>query len=290
MTLTNSRATIGLQTRFTPTNTGVLGQIPIGENNQNILYPYADSAYSLQVFFSNGGEDCSFNPLNGLVFSPSSSWVAGTAQVEYILPTGQASANGDITITITSNLFYPAKSFVVPILSGEINSDYTPKIVAALKADTTISFYFDVDGSTDFTLTRKPQNIIQGSNISVNYYSANDSTLNIAIAAGSTGINSITTSTNQVAGVATSGVLVVDGDGKDIEGETLPTATPIAILYKCLGDNDGFKVSTPSDASELAFQLSGHGIAFFSYPMTYYSSQKIEAIGQTALQITAIGS
>jgi hypothetical protein len=60
-------------------------------------------------------------------------------------------------------------------------------------------------------------------------YLANDGTLNIAIPGG-LGITAAATSTDTTAGVASSGVQVLDGDGKDFEGLTLPSMARIYAL------------------------------------------------------------
>jgi hypothetical protein len=62
--------------------------------------------------------------------------------------------------------------------------------------------------------------------LSIPIYQDNDSTINIAIDNGTcTGITPAATSANTTQGVATSGCVIYDGDGKDFEGIAIPTIT-----------------------------------------------------------------
>lgn len=258
MTLTNSRATIGLQSRLTPTNTNVFGQIQVGENNKTISYPDSNAIYSLQAFFSNASNSFELDSATGIASSISPSWVAGTAQVETATAAGTATASGDVTITITaSGLTGSPKSIAVPITSGDTASVWAGKVRTALAADTAVTALFSVSGTTtSIVLTRKPSQTIEGSNISVPYYVANDSTLNIAITAGSTGVTSAATSANTTAGVATSGCLVMDADGNDIEGNEIGTLASI--------DSALFEASGNIEIIGSGWQYSHQGTCFFS--------------------------
>lgn len=258
MTLTNSRATIGLQSRLTPTNTNVFGQIQVGENNKTISYPDSNAIYSLQAFFSNALDAFELDSATGIASSISPSWVAGTAQVETATAAGTATASGDVTITITaSGLTGSPKSIAVPITSGDTASVWAGKVRTALAADTAVTALFSVSGTTtSIVLTRKPSQTIEGSNISVPYYVANDSTLNIAITAGSTGVTSAATSANTTAGVVTSGCLALDADGNDIEGNPIGTLTSIdAALFEASGN---------IEIIGAGWQYSHQGTCFFS--------------------------
>ena len=286
MTLTNSRATIGLQTRFTPTNTNVQNDIQIGENNENIFLNQSNAIYSLQVFMASASSQFTLDNFTGVV-SGATTWVAGTAQVETATASGTASASGNVTITITaSGLTGSPKSIDVPITFGDTASDWAGKVRAALAADTAVAALFSVSGATtSIVLTREPSQTIEGSNIAVPYYAANDSTLNIAISAGPPGVSSPATSANTTAGVATSGCLVLDGDGKDIEGNTIGTlATIDAALFKVIGGGMAL-----TDDLTFAASVDADGQCLMIKP-DITDPIDITATAAGAIQITILGT
>jgi hypothetical protein len=95
-------------------------------------------------------------------------------------------------------------------------------LAAGLNANTAIAAKYSVASSgADIVLTVKAD--ANGN------YLANDGTLNIAIPS-ELGITAAATSTDTTAGVASSGVQVLDGDGKDFEGVTLPSMARIYAL------------------------------------------------------------
>jgi hypothetical protein len=81
---------------------------------------------------------------------------------------------------------------------------------------------FSVGGTTSsIVLTRKPQQTINANGVDYPIYPANDATLNIDIAEDLLiGVNSAPTSANTTAGVATSGVTLLE-QGEDFEGNAL---------------------------------------------------------------------
>jgi hypothetical protein len=95
-------------------------------------------------------------------------------------------------------------------------------LAAGLNANTAIAAKYSVTSSgADIVLTVKED--ANGN------FLANDGTLNIAIPGG-LGITAASTSTNTTAGIVSSGVQVLDGDGKDFEGITLPSMARIYSL------------------------------------------------------------
>jgi hypothetical protein len=221
------------------------------------------------------------------VVSGATTWVAGTAQVETATASGTASASGNVTITITaSGLTGSPKSIDVPITFGDTASDWAGKVRAALAADTAVAALFSVSGATtSIVLTREPSQTIEGSNIAVPYYAANDSTLNIAISAGPPGVSSPATSANTTAGVATSGCLVLDGDGKDIEGNTIGTlATIDAALFKVIGGGMAL-----TDDLTFAASVDADGQCLMIKP-DITDPIDITATAAGAIQITILGT
>ncbi len=112
----------------------------------------------------------------------------GTYQVETATATGTASGSGNITVTVTrsgSSLATP-----VAILNGDTPAVWAVKVRTALQGTALNDlFYIAVVNTNKIRLTAKSR-------------AANDSTLNIAIAAGTTGITAAPTSVNTTAGVA----------------------------------------------------------------------------------------
>jgi hypothetical protein len=286
MTLTNSRATIGLQTRFTPTNTNVQNDIQIGENNENIFLNQSNAIYSLQVFMASASSQFTLDNFTGVV-SGATTWVAGTAQVETATASGTISSSGNIAVTITSNssAVFP-KTIQVAVTNGDTTSIWAEKVKDFLSIDPDVSEFFDVstDGSK-IVLTRKPLQTIVGSNNTFPFYDGNDSSLNVEILGGSTGASNVITSTNTTAGVATSGCLVLDGDGKDVEGNTIGTiSTTNAALFKMIGG--GFTIDNGFDFYCLVGE-NGH-----LFVNQFVSSNPIVITASAAgwIQITIIGT
>jgi hypothetical protein len=231
MNLANSRATIGLTTKATPTSTAVNGTVQIGDNPQTITFPDADVAYSVRAFFAAGDPKLDLATTTGST-TGSTAWVAGTAQVETATAATTATVSGNITVTVTSaGMTGSPLAITVPIVSGDTAAVWAGKVRTALAANATIAARFTVSGTTTaIVLTRKPGTVLTDGTETINLLLANDGTLNIAIAAGTTGVTPVTTSTNTTAGVVTSGVLIRDGDAKDFEGVTIPTCVPKAVL------------------------------------------------------------
>jgi hypothetical protein len=231
MNLANSRATIGLTTKATPTSTAVNGTVQIGDNPQTITFPDADVAYSVRAFFAAGSPELDLATTTGST-TGSTAWVAGTAQVETATAATTATGSGNITVTVTSaGMTGSPLAITVPIVSGDTASAWAGKVRTALAANATIAARFTVSGTTTaIVLTRKPGTVLTDGTETVNLLLADDATLNIAIAAGTTGVSAVVTSTDTTAGVVTSGVLIRDGDAKDFEGVTIPTCVPKAVL------------------------------------------------------------
>jgi len=232
MNLANSRATIGLTTKATPTSTAVNGTVQIGDNPQTITFPDADVAYSVRAFFAAGAPTFNLALTTGAT-TGSTAFVTGAAQVETATAAGTATVSGDITVTVTSaGMTGSPLAVTVPILTGDTASVWAGKVRTALTANATIAARFTVSGTTtSIILTRKPGQVLTDGVNTVNLFVANDSTLNIAIAAGTTGITTAATSANTTAGTVTSGVHIHDGDAKDFEGVTIPTCVPKAVLF-----------------------------------------------------------
>ena len=237
MNLSNSRATIGLTTKATPTSTAVNGSVQLGDNPSTITFPDADVAYSVRAFFAAGNPTFALATTTGHS-TGSTAFVAGAAQVETATAAGTASATGDVTVTVTSaGMAGSPLAITVPILSGDTATAWATKVRTALAANATIAARFTVSGaSTAIVLTRKPGQVLTDGVNTFNLFVATDATLNIALA-GPAGVTAAATSANTNVGTATSGVHVHDGNGEDFEGVAIPTCVPKAVLFVNSGEN-----------------------------------------------------
>ena len=231
MNLANSRATLGLTTKATPTSTAVNGSVQIGDNPQTITFPDANVGYSVRAFFAAGAPTFNLALTTGAT-TGSTAFVTGVAQVETATAAGTASASGDITVTVTSaGMTGSPLAVTVPILINDTAATWATKVRTALAANAVIAARFTISGATTaIILTRKPGEVLTDGVNTVNLFVANDSTLNIALA-GPAGVTAAATSANTTAGTVTSGVYILDGDAKDFEGVTIPTCVPNAVLF-----------------------------------------------------------
>ena len=285
MNITNTRATVGLQTKATPVSTNIVGTVQIGWNPETLTFTSADVAYSLQGFFAGASDVLSLNPSTGSTIG-STTWVAGAAQIETATAAGTVTGSGNASVTVTAaGMAGSPKTISVAVVSGDTASVWAGKVRAALAADTAVSALFSVSGTTtSIVLTRKPT-IITSAGISTNIFPATDSTLNIALANGtSTGITTASTSTDTLAGTATDGVLIYDGDGKDFEGVTLASITTInAELFKTV--SSGFVVDGTGDD---LFSIAANGSYLFA-PGLAETTYTFTSTAAGALQITVVG-
>jgi hypothetical protein len=291
MILSNTRATVGLQTKAAFTSTAISGSPQIGANPKTIAFPDADVAYSLRAFFAAGTPSLVLNPTTGAT-TGSTAWVAGTAQIETATAAGTATASGDVTVTVTSaGMTGSPLAIAVPIVNGDLPATWAGKVRTALAANATISGRFTVSGtSTSIILTRKPGTVLNDGTEVVNLFVATDSTLNIAIAAGSTGITAASTSANTNAGTVTSGVLIRDGDGKDFEGVTIPTCSPNAMLF----DNSGTGLLGAETVGGISYFIEPSGTVLFASTGDLEDKTAItispSVSGPTILTITVVGT
>jgi hypothetical protein len=235
MTLTNARATYGLNARATPTATNVTGPVQIGANNVTETFSDADVAYSLRAIVADGATLAV--ALSEGTTTGSTEWGAGTAQVETATAAGTITGAGNASVVVTSaGMSGSPLTVSVAVANGDTAATWAGKVRTALAANATIAARFTVSGSTTaIVLTRKPTSTFTVGATTVNIYPANDTTLNISLDNGTcTGITTAGTSTNTTSGVATSGCQIFDGDGKDFEGVTIPTIDAMqGTLIKC---------------------------------------------------------
>ena len=285
MNLSNIKATTGLNCKAIPASTNVVGTVQIGANPE-VTTLTATVAYSLQAFFSASGNVLSLNRLTGST-TGSTAYVAGNAQVETATAAGTVSAAGNATITVTSaGMAGSPKAISVAVANGDAQNTWAAKVRTALAADTAVGGRFTISGATTaIVLTRKPTYVVSG-DITHHVHPATDATLNVAIATGTaTGITAAATSADTTAGVATTGVLIYDGDAKDFEGTTIPTMTSIAgELYK----TNGSAFVVDGNVDDL-FTIGTNGNTMF-VPGLAETTYTYVPTGPSAIQITVFGN
>lgn len=125
---------------------------------------------------------------------------AGVAQVETALALGNAAADGNVVVTITSSALAGSPLAIpVPVLTGDTDIVWAGKVRAALTADIAVNALFTIGGTNaSIVLTRKTD--------ANGRFVANDATLNLDLANGSPspGITANPTSTDTTAGYPTS--------------------------------------------------------------------------------------
>jgi len=280
-------AFLGLRANASPTSTNVTNDVQIGVSAQQIAFPTADVAYSVRAIIAPAS-DFVLNVPDGTT-AGSDAWVAGTAQVETATAAGTiGSGDGNAEVTITSdNMNNSPKAILVDVVSGDTAAVWAGKVRAALTADVDVSAAFSVSGaSTAIVLTAKSID----SGIGIDLFTENDATLNIAIDNGTcTGITPAGTSANTTEGVATSGCVIYDGDGKDFEGIAIPTITNLKGMI-LEGVNGVVAYATESygtmgliDPAEIP-TLTANSLLFdeVTFSSSGPSEIKITVIGETA--------
>jgi len=228
MAISSAATTYGTTFRATPESVLSSGSLTVGVAAATQSFSTADIGYAMTSRLTTASTTATLDIQSG-VCTGSAAYVAGTAQVETatVVAAAGATSAGNCTITFTSAAVTGSPVSVVVPLTTASNTEtlVTAALVAGIAANTAIAEKFTVvrSGST-IVATRK---VDSDSN-----YVANDATLNIAIPSG-LGITAAPTSADTTAGVASSGVQVLDGDGKDFEGVTLVS---MARLY-CLEIN-----------------------------------------------------
>lgn len=238
MDLTQSILSYGLRSIAAPTSTNVYNDVEIGVAQTQERFADANIVYSLRAVMVGSASTLSINQETGVCTA--TTFVPGTQQVETATAVGTITASGNASITVTAAGLTGSPLLVsVPVLIGDTATVWAGKVKTALAANTAIAALFTVGGIVPAISLTRLASLVGG----VYSIPANDSTLNIAIANGTcTGITAATTSSNTTAGVATSGVTLFDGDGKDFEGNELPAASYIyATLVNVLNNGINYQ-------------------------------------------------
>jgi hypothetical protein len=176
--------------------------------------------------------------------------------VETATAVGTISTSGTAAVTISAtDLPGSPISLAVPVLIGDTAAVWAGKVRTALSESTPIANMFTVSGTgASIVLTRKPSVTFTIRGLDVPIYFEDDASLNIDLGNGTcAGITPADTSSTTVTGVATTGVKIDGGGGKDWEGNAV---TPIGKVRALLLQNNG-SISTAG--------LLGAGIALDAY-------------------------
>lgn len=199
-----------------PTSSMTSGRFTVGLIPTAQAFATADIGYAVSARLTTASTTATLDVQSG-VCTGSAAFVAGTAQVETatVVAASGATSNGNCIVTVTGASLTGSPLAVTVALTTASNTAtlVAAALAAGLQANAAIA--------AKYTVTSSGANIILTVNVdSDSNYIANDATLNIAIPSG-LGITAAATSTDTTAGVATSGVQVLDGGGTDFEGVTL---------------------------------------------------------------------
>lgn len=207
----------------TPLSALTTGSFTIGNAATQQSFPTADIGYAISSKLISSSTTATLDIQTG-VCTGSVAYVAGVAQVvtaTVTAPSG-ATASGNCTVTVTGAALTGSPIAVsIPVTTSANTAELVARALASgLNTVAAITEKYAITSvGVYIILTVKADT--NGSNL------ANDGTLNIEIAGG-LGITAAATSANTTAGIANSGVQVLDGDGKDFEGAVIPT---MARLY-----------------------------------------------------------
>jgi hypothetical protein len=214
-------------TSFTasPASSLTTGRVTVGTSAAQQSFATADIGYAISARLTTSSTTATLDVQTG-VCTGSAAFVAGVAQVETatVVAAAGATSSGNCIVTVTgSTLTGSPLAVTIPLTTSANTATLVASALASgLNANAAIAAKYSVASSgADIVLTVKAD--ANGN------YLANDGTLNIAIPSG-LGITAASTSTDTTAGVVSSGVQVLDGDGKDFEGVTLPSMARIYAL------------------------------------------------------------
>jgi len=214
-------------TSFTasPASSLTTGRVTVGTSAAQQSFTTADIGYAISARLTTSSTTATLDVQTG-VCTGSAAFVAGVAQVETatVVAAAGATSSGNCIVTVTgSTLTGSPLAVTIPLTTSANTATLVASALASgLNANAAIAAKYSVTSSgADIILTVKAD--ANGN------YLANDGTLNIAIPSG-LGITAAPTSADTTAGVVSSGVQVLDGDGKDFEGVTLPSMARIYAL------------------------------------------------------------
>jgi hypothetical protein len=291
MTLSNIRATLGLNATATLGAAGTSGGIVLGQSNRTLNLSSTTNGYHLQAVFANASDTVTL-ALASNTTSSATTWAAGAAQVETATAAGTVSAGGNAEVVVTAaGMTGSPKTLAVAVATSDTATLWAAKVRAALAADADVSAMFTVSGATTaIVLTRKPTHTFTVPGGTLPIYAANDGTLNIALATGTaTGITTAATSTNTTSGTASDGVKLYDNGG-DLEGVAVSLTNLYGVQYALTGDA-AIEVSIDGNVADYMRITGGEvlGKANTS-PIATDANYVLTASGACSLAITVFGA
>lgn len=293
MNIITANANFGLDAQLQPqrANSERVNGI-VGEARTLVRMDNADAIYAFQTIMA-GTSTFSFNLNSGTSVTYTSA-TNGVAQIETVACAGTITATtANIGVVVTAaGMTGSPKTITVSVVSGDTAETWAGKVRTALNLDSAVTSLFTVGPSStsaNVTLTRNALQSYSTPAGTLSVFTANDSTLNIALNAGASGATTVSTSTNTTSGVATVGVFPYYADGKDFEGLTFPT--DLDVIGYAVRVADGQLVETiggqtrtlPSGTRSLMFSTVGTGIYGSSTTVTFGTTATFAQVVVTAI-------
>lgn len=241
---TDHNLTISCRSTAITTDTGTTAKINVGYpdslvsiGNESFAYTrrirlYDDDSYVILDLANAAFYDTEFDPLP-------TSYVAPIAQVETATCVGTITGAGAVRVTITAAALGSPLVVDVPVNLGQTATQWAAFVRKRLEDHPTLRPHFTVSSNAANVVLRRR----------IDHYGfANDSSLNIAIAAGTaTGITADAESTNTTAGAVAEGIFYERGDSLDVLGNPITGIMPQAVRFQVRGGAD-VKIETASSA------------------------------------------
>jgi hypothetical protein len=250
-TISNPRAIYGLLATGQHTKTQVANDCEIGLASATLPLTGATKAYCVSATLASASDTLTIDTETGIA----TIGTAPVAQVETatVVAAAGATSNGNLAVTVTGARITGSPLAVSVPLTTAANTAalVAAQIRSAFNATAAISSKYTVGGSgADVTLTEiDPQN--------------NDTTLNIAIAAG-LGVSAIVTSTNTTTGVGGVKLTNNTGDGDDFEG--IPLGEMQDIFGMCVRNTSTGSFLVDIGGGDFAVSLDEGAVSTFAKP------------------------
>jgi hypothetical protein len=251
ITPNSARAYYGLQATAEPTKTQVSGTVAIGVPSSVMALTGATKAYCVSATLASASDTLTIDTETGIA----TIGTAPVAQVETatVVAAAGATSNGNLAVTVTGARITGSPLAVSVPLTTAANTAalVAAQIRSAFNATAAIASKYTVGGTgADVTLTEiDPQN--------------NDTTLNIAIAAG-LGVSAIVTSTDTTAGVGGVKLTNNTGDGDDFEG--IPLGEMQDIFGMCVRNTSTGSFLVDIGGGDFAVSLDEGAVSTFAKP------------------------
>lgn len=261
MKVTKLFAYLGLTGLADNTRFNVTGTSTIGSPLDKVELPPSDIIHALRFVVFSGAAVLN---LTAGTTATSTALVPGSQKVVSITCTGAVQGTtGNFVVPVTvAATFMTTQVINVTVRAGDAPDVWAAKVRTALAANVEISTRFTVGGTAAVVTLSQLPSFDDGEGFKG--WATPTASITIAIATG-TALVTATNSTVTAAGAITSGVKVYGGDGKDHEGNTLPTLIGIT-GFDCKRKVTGHNLAVTSTASTIpvrALALSGRSTEAF---------------------------